>query len=62
MKSGGMTALPLSRLHRSDYTPVWLALTLIAVAACIFIRAILPETMQNPKQFAGLRQFFVVIL
>ena len=41
---------------------VWSLLLAIAVAACIFIRATLSETMPNPKPYAGHRELCADVL
>jgi MFS family permease len=44
------------KLHLVDYTVVWLVLTIVAAAACIFILT-LPETLAHRKPFVGVAEY-----
>ena len=54
---GDILAFFVLQLHLTDYTMVWLVLTLIAVAACIFILTLLPETLAKRKPFPGIKGY-----
>ena len=54
---GDILAFFVLQLHLTDYTIVWLVLTLIAVAACIFILTLLPETLTKRKPFPGIKDY-----
>ena len=60
--AGDIAAYFLLRAHLDDYTFVWLVLFVIAVAACVFIRTSLEETMAKPKPYPGHANFLRDVL